>query len=102
MKAILLALALQGSTAWDANQEIFAGITCPTRASAERVANIHQTYMVGDTLETSRCLFVVFQGTRLAETNDFSIGGTLYNFTVVNYEGYTVYVLNNNGPGYVA
>lgn len=102
MKAILLSLLLQGSTLWHEKLETFAAITCPTRADVERVENIQQTYMLASTLERTRCLFVAFQGRRLGELEDFSIGGTLYSFSIVETEGYTVYVLNIKGDGWVA
>ena len=101
-KALILSLFLTGSVPWEERTELFAGITCPSSSDAERIANTYQTYNLASNLSETRCLFVAFQGTKLGETDVFGIGNTLYRFEIVDYEGYTVYVLENLGEGYVA
>lgn len=103
MKHLLLALALlSGDTQWQGKTEQFAGITCPTAQDAERIANVQQAYNLASTVEMTHCLFVAFNGRRIGESEDFSIGGTLYSFLVIDYEGYTVYVLQEKGQGWTA
>lgn len=102
MKHLLVALALFGDTAWDARQETFTAITCPTWNDAQSIAAVQQAYSLASTLSRTRCLFVSFNGTRISESDDFSIGGTLYSFTTVEYEGHLVYVLNQKEEGWTA
>lgn len=103
MKYILFAMFLLGSdVAWE-KQEVFGGLTCPTLRDANVVASIPVRYMFADTvLQQTRCTPLVFNGRRIRELDDFSIGGTLFSFTEVEVEGWRLYVLNEKGEGWVA
>lgn len=102
-RALTLSLALSGSAAWQERTEQFAGLTCPTLQDVAVIESIQQNYLLGDWIvRRTHCLFVTFDGVRRGETADFSIGGTLYNFLIVEAEGHTVYVLNSKGEEFVA
>lgn len=101
--AVVLALMLAGDAPWQERLETFAGLTCPTLQDANTVANVAQSYNFASTVERkTRCLFVAFNGERTGESEVFGIGDTLYRFLTVSTEGYTVYVLEEVGPGYLA
>jgi len=101
MKALLLALALFGDAPiWEGS--FIAGLTCPTLRDANVVANVAQSYSLASTVETrTRCLFMAFTGTKTGETEVFGIGDTLYRFQLVTSDGWTFYVLEEVGKGYV-
>lgn len=105
MKTLLyvLVLTLLGNVLWQEKTEQFAGITCLTAQDVATISRVGPSYSLASTIERqTRCRFVVFDGVRVGETDDFSIGGTLYSFIEVDYEGLTVYVLNEKGEGWAA
>lgn len=101
-KALLLSLALTGSTQWQGRTEPLMGFVCPSAHSAERVASIGVGYVLMSTLERSNCIFLAFNGTVQSESVDFGIGDHIFSFLMVDVEGHTVYLLNDKGEGFVA
>lgn len=102
MKALLLALALQGSAPWQNETQIYASLVCPTAHDANAIASVAQSYSFASTVERTHCLFMAFQGEWVRDTQPFGIGNTLYVFQVVRVEGYEVYVLKEIGEGYIS
>jgi len=102
MKSVLLSLLLAGAVPCQESAETFTGLTCPTLQDAQVVASIPLRYMFADTLERTRCLLSSFAGTKVGETEVFGIGDTLYHFNIVLTDGYTVYVMEEDGEGYTA
>lgn len=100
--SFILALALSGEAPCQEKLETFAGLTCPTLHDAQVVASVPQRYMFADTVERrTRCAFVLFNGTKVGETEVFGVGGTLYRFSIVLSDSYTLYVMQEDGEGYV-
>lgn len=102
MKALLLSLLLGGSSAWQESQEQFTGHVCPTVEAANRVATIGVGYALRSTLQAANCQFMVLEGRRLAESDVFGIGGTLYTFITIESDDHTLYLLQEEGDGYIA
>lgn len=104
MKALLLALALFGDTPWQENgTEMYAGLTCATRREAEVIASNPLRYTFADTVsQRTRCLFMAFNGRKVGETDAFNIGDHIFSFQLIEAEGYTFYVLEDEGEGWVA
>lgn len=100
---VAISLFFLGASQCHAATEQFAGITCPTLGDAQTVSQVAQSYSLTSTIEMrTHCLFMVFEGEKVGETADFSIGSELHSFLIVRHEGYTLYVLTDKGNGYSA
>lgn len=103
MKHLIVALTLLvGDVPCPDATEQFAGITCPRLEDAQLISTAQQSYMLPALMRRTNCVFVAFEGMRTGELPDFSVAGTMYSFIITDYEGYTMYVLQEKGEGWTA
>jgi len=104
MKTFLLTVLFAWSTpVWDATTEPLAGVVCATLEEASVIASVQVGYSLQSTIENrTNCLFMAFEGERVAESDVFGIGNQLYTFVTIEVDGGRVYLLEEVGEGYLA